>query len=203
MDLSSVFIGVAKVLSPFIYSFFSLRNFFSLNPSKKAEAISWLFKEPPSRNPLINYHQSLKLRSYGFVDDMLISRKVVMLYIHDKTNIKYCKSFFSMRGAYIIKDGVVIPKQEKTSTLLALSLVWICSSMIFIFSFMRGLDSNFSYEIKLAMIASLFIFLFYSLLFYIYITSHKRIKKLSSLLSTIDDDSVFHFAWVRYFRGRM
>ncbi|WP_289367748.1 hypothetical protein [Pantoea stewartii] len=133
MDLSSAAMIAIKTIPAFISKLFSRRNYFKLTPLKQTEALSWLFSESISKHPVIRHFQHLKLKDYGFADDVELSRKVILHYINNKKDYKYCNSIFSMRGAYHINNGLVYPKKVEPRALTFVFLIWLASGIISFF----------------------------------------------------------------------
>ncbi|QIE98264.1 hypothetical protein G5574_15540 [Pantoea stewartii] len=186
MDLLGGVISIIKIVPYYISKLFFKKNYFKLTPLRQAEALEWLFNERLSEQPVIRHCQHLKLRGYGFADDIIVSRKVILHYINNKFDYKYCNSIFSMRGAYEINNGQIIPKKEKKGTLAILFLVWLMSGLSFALSLTHGIYFDFSFEIKAVMIGSLIVFVFYAAIFYVYLSSHSKIMYILPHINKAD-----------------
>lgn len=183
MILPGAVMSIIKTVPYYISKLFSKKNYFKLTPLRQAEALAWLFNERLSEQAVLRHCQHLKLRGYGFADDILLSRKVILHYINNKCDYKYCNSIFSMRGAYEINNGLIIPKKENTGTLAILFLVWLMSGLFFVLSLRHGIHFDFSFKIQTVMILSLIVFVFYAVIFYIYLSSNRKIIYISSRIN--------------------
>ncbi|WP_205951079.1 hypothetical protein [Pantoea stewartii] len=183
MDLSSAAMIAIKTIPAFISKLFSRRNYFKLTPLKQTEALSWLFSESISKHPAIRHFQHLKLKYYGFADDIELSRKVILHYINNKKDYKYCNSMFSMRGAYHINNGLVYPKKVEARALTLAFLIWLASGLISFFAFLCGIRLSFSFGVVMLLLGGSLIFVFYTTIFYIYISSYRRVKYISTRLN--------------------